>query len=389
MGSAEAETAATTPAVLRTWRVAVMTVFFVNGALTASWAPYIPRIKGELGLSARSLGFVLLAMAFGAVAAMPAAGVMVERLGARATLAGAVALGYVALPFVLLAPGARSLALVLVLLGAATGVTDVAMNANGAAVEHRYGRPILSSLHALWSIGAFAAAGLTAVMIAAGVPATIHLIVASLALGTLGLAACARLMPAAERVGERPHARSLPSRRVLGLTLVALSSFLAEGAINDWGALYLRGSLGESATVGAAGYAVFVGSMALMRLSGDRLTARVGRARIVRAGAALAGGALGLALLVGHPWAAFAAFACLGFGLANIFPLVVSAASRAPAPGLAIATVSTGGYAGVLIGPPAIGFAADATSLPIALGLIVALCALMTALGGLVRAGSA
>ena len=106
MGSADRQAAATTPAELRTARVAVMTVFFVNGALTASWAPYIPRIKGDLELSARSLGFVLLAMAFGAVAAMPAAGLMVERFGARATLAGAVALGYVALPFVLLAPSA-------------------------------------------------------------------------------------------------------------------------------------------------------------------------------------------------------------------------------------------------------------------------------------------
>ena len=128
-----------------------------NGALNASWAPYIPHIKSDLELSARGLGFVLLAMAFGAVASMPAAGFMVERFGARSTLAGAVALGYVALPFVLLAPTPLALAGVLVALGASTGVTDVAMNANGAAVEHRYGRPILSSLHAFWSIGAFAA----------------------------------------------------------------------------------------------------------------------------------------------------------------------------------------------------------------------------------------
>jgi MFS family permease len=385
VGSADGQAGAISPAELRSARLAVSAVFFVNGALTASWAPYIPRIKSDLELSARSLGFVLLALAFGAVAAMPGAGLMVERFGTRATLTGAVALGYVALPFVLLAPSAPSLAAVLVVLGAATGVTDVAMNANGAAVEHRYGRPILSSLHALWSIGAFTAAGVTALMTATGVPAEAHLIVASVVLGATGLVACSRLMPAAERAGDRPRGRSRPSRRVLGLTLVALASFLAEGAMNDWSALYLRDSLGESATIGAAGYAVFVGSMALMRLSGDRLTARLGRVPIVRAGAALAGGALAFALLAGHPLAAFAAFACLGIGLANVFPLVVSAASRTTSPSLAIATVSTGGYAGVLIGPPLIGFAADATSLPVALGLIVALCGLMAALAGLVR----
>jgi len=167
--------------------------------------------------------------------------------------------------------------------------------------------------------------------------------------------------------------------------VIALSAFLAEGAINDWGALYLRTSEGESATVAAAGYAVFVGSMALMRLTGDRLTAHAGRTRIVRVGTALGGGALALALLVEQPAATFIAFACLGIGLANVFPLVVSAASRSPAPGVAIATVTTGGYAGILIGPPMIGFLADASSLPAALGVIVALCALMASLAGLVR----
>ena len=125
--------------------------------------------------------------------------------------------------------------------------------------------------------------------------------------------------------------------------------------------------------------------MAVMRLTGDRLTAHVGRVRIVRTGSAVSGIALALALLAEHPAAAFIAFACLGIGLANVFPLVVSAASRSPAPAVAIATITTGGYAGHLIGPPAIGFLADASSLPAALGLIVALCALMAALGGLVR----
>jgi MFS family permease len=195
-------------------------------------------------------------------------------------------------------------------------------------------------------------------------------------------------MPAAEHGEEHASLRrSRPTRRVLGLTLIALASFLAEGAINDWGALYLRNSLGTSATIGAAGYAVFVGSMALMRLTGDHLTARAGRVRMMRTGAALGGAALALALIVEHPAAAFLAFACLGAGVANVFPLVVSAASRSrsPGPGIAIATVSTGGYAGVLIGPPAIGFLADATSLPVALVLIVGLCGVIAGLSGLVR----
>jgi MFS family permease len=387
VGSGDGQAAVTVPRELRAARVAVTTVFFANGALNSSWAPYIPHIKSDLELSARGLGVVLLAMAFGAVASMPVAGMLVERFGARPTLAGAVALGYAALPFVLLAPTPLALAGVLVALGASTGVTDVAMNANGAAVEHRYGRPILSSLHAFWSIGAFAGAGVAALMTATGVPAELHLVVVSTVLGSVGLFACSRLMPATRHPAEPAAAgrRTRPSRRIVGLTVIALSAFLAEGAINDWGALYVRTSLGESATAGAAGYAIFVGSMAVMRLTGDRLTAHAGRTRMVRTGTALGGGAFAIALLVEEPTAAFIAFACLGAGLANVFPLVVSAASRSPAPGVSIATVTTGGYTGVLVGPPMIGFLADASSLPAALSVVVALCALMAGLAGLVR----
>ena len=382
--------AVTTSGELRRARAAVTAVFFVNGALIASWAPYIPRIKHDLGLSARDLGLVLLAMAFGAVACMPAAGLMVERFGTRATLAVVIAISYVALPFTLLAPDALALAGVLCVLGAATGVTDIAMNANGAAVEQRYGRPILSSLHGLWSIGGFVAAGTTALVIALGIPAELHLVCASLVLGGLGLAACTQLMPTVRRTAGPRAPRVRPSRRLLGLALISLAAFLAEGAISDWGPLYLRSSLGQSATVGAAGYAIFVGSMAAMRLTGDRLTARFGRVPIVRTGGALAAIALASALLLARPEATFIAFVCVGLGLANVFPLVVSAAgrSRSPAPALAIATVSMGGYAGVLIGPPAIGFLAEAASLPVALGLVVALCALVAALAGLVGGSS-
>ena len=387
MGSVDRPAAVTTPRDLRQARLAVTAVFFVNGALVASWAPYIPRIKSDLGLSTSSLGVVLLAMAVGAVAVMPTAGVMVERYGARAVLAVAVGISYITLPFTLLAPSALALAGVLAVMGAASGVTDVAMNANGAAVEHRYGRPILSGLHGLWSVGGFVAAGTTALVTALGVPAELHLVVAAVVFGLLGLAACTRLMDAAERAGDRPAGRSRPSRLVLGLALISLAAFLAEGAINDWGPLYLRTSLDESATVAAAGYAVFVGSMAIMRLTGDRLTARAGRVPVVRFGALLAGLALAVALLVQQPAATFIAFALTGLGLANIFPLVVSAAGRTRSPALAIATVSTGGYTGVVIGPPLIGFAADLFSLPIALGLVVGLCALVAALAGLVHGG--
>jgi MFS family permease len=371
-------------------RRAIATIFLVDGAVVGTWAARVPALQDRAGVSTATLGLALAGLAAGALVAMPISGWRAARDGSRRTTLVCVAAIVIALPIPSLATSAAGLILGAVALGAANGAIDVAMNAHGVEVERRLGRPILSSLHAFWSIGAFAGAGVTALMTATGVPAELHLVAASALLGAIGLFACSRLMPSAEHPAEGSAGRrTRPSRRVLGLTLIALSAFLAEGAINDWGALYLRTSLGESATIGAAGYAVFVGSMALMRLTGDRLIAHAGRTPIVRVGTALGGGALALALLAEHPAAAFAAFACLGIGLANVFPLVVSAASRSPAPGVAIATVTTGGYAGVLIGPPAIGFLADASSLPASLGVVVALCALMVALAGLVRTGPA
>ena len=211
----------------------------------------------------------------------------------RASWRSAVGVSYIALPFTLLAPSALALAGVLAVMGAASGVTDVAMNANGAAVEHRYGAadPLVAARalerRRIRRRGHHRArdrarrAGRAAPRRGGG-----------------------RLRPARPRGLHAAHARgratpaiapprrSRPTRLVLGLALISLAAFLAEGAINDWGPLYLRTSLDESATVAAAGYAVFVGSMAIMRLTGDRLTSRAGRVPVVRFGALLAGIAL-------------------------------------------------------------------------------------------------
>jgi fucose permease len=161
---------------------------------------------------------------------------------------------------------------------------------------------------------------------------------------------------------------------------------VAEGAMADWSAVYLRDALGADAGLAAAGYAAFSLTMAAGRFAGDALRARVSAARLVRLGGGTAALGLGAALLVGHPSAALIGFGCVGLGLSNVVPVLFSAAGRAPGvpTGTAIAAVASAGYAGFLAGPPVIGFVAQATTLTAGLGLVV-LCLAAVAVG----AGSA
>jgi MFS family permease len=171
------------------------------------------------------------------------------------------------------------------------------------------------------------------------------------------------------------------SEVVLGLALLAIAcvAFMAEGAMGDWSAIYIRMDLGAAPATAVYGFAAFSLTMAIGRLTGDRLVARFGAAGIVIAGALIGALSLGAALLAGHPAAAVLGFAGMGLGLANIAPIVFSAAGRLPqlAPGIGIAAVSTAGYRGFLAGPPLIGLVAEASGLPVALGLVAATVGLM------------
>ena len=180
----------------------------------------------------------------------------------------------------------------------------------------------------------------------------------------------------------------LPRGRLAVLGGIALAAFMAEGAIGDWSAIYLRMELGTSPANAAYGFAAFSLTMALGRLSGDRLVARFSPAAILAAGAVLGSVALAAALLVAHPAAAVLGFAAIGLALANVAPIVFSAAGRLPdiAPGTGIAAVSTAGYGGFLAGPPLIGLVAEIGGLPLGVGVVAVAVALMLAGAGALRA---
>jgi MFS family permease len=360
-------------------RRAVSLIFLFNGAVIASWLPHIPDLKSRLLLDDGGLGLLLLAMAAGAILALPVAGWLVATLGSRVVTSASAAALSAAVILPVLTPSVTSSAAALALLGACNGTLDVAMNAHGVLVETVYRRPIMSSFHALFSLGGLVGAGAASLALAAGLSAPTHIVmVAVLSLIAVRVAARQLLPTPPARTSSAP-AFAVPPGALLGLGLLTFCALLAEGAVGDWSAVYLRESLGTMASTAAMGFAVFSLAMALGRFAGDRLARRMGPVRLLRLSASLATGGLALSLISRQPAIALLGFAVVGLGVANLIPILFSAAGRThgvPA-GTAIAAVATTGYFGFLAGPPLIGLAADAVGLPAALGIVCAACAVI------------
>jgi MFS family permease len=359
-------------------RWAVAAVFFVNGAMIGSWAAHIPLVKERLDIGHAALGVALLGMAVGAMIAMPLSGPAIARLGSARVTRVSTILFCATLPLPVLAPDLVLLTAALLVFGAGNGVMDVAMNAHGVAVERRLARPVMSSYHGMFSLGGLAGAGFAALLLSVMSPATHALL---LAVAGLGMAAFAlpHLLPADVDVRSEGPAFALPGKASLALGALTFLAMTAEGAVLDWSALLLESDRGVSPEFAAIGFAAFSATMAAGRFTGDWMRARFGAVALVRASAFVAAAGLALAISTPLPGLAVAGFAVVGFGMANLVPVLYGAAGALPgeSTGRAIAAVATMGYTGFLSGPPLIGFAAQATSLPLALGLIVLACLLI------------
>ncbi|MEX2210681.1 MAG: MFS transporter [Gaiellaceae bacterium] len=367
---------------MRAARAAVTVVFVVHGAVFGTWAARIPAVRADLSLTDGQLGLALLSLALGSFGGLPLAAWTTGRQGSRATARIAIILFAALLPLAALAPGRASLAAALFCFGVAGAAADVAMNAHGLAVEGRYPRAIFSSLHAGWSFGGLAGAAVAGVVARAGVGVDAHFAVAAAVLAVAGVAASARLLPAEVDRPDEPAPLRLPPRRLLPLAALAFCVLFGEAAAHDWSAVYVAGPLGGSEGVAAFTFAAFATTMTAFRLAGDRLTARLGAVTMTRAGGLLAAGGVALPLVVREPAAAVAGFALVGVGLAGIVPILFRTAGSLPGipPGHGLAALTTVGYGAFVVGPPAVGFLADAIGLGGALWLVVALLATTPAL---------
>jgi predicted MFS family arabinose efflux permease len=369
-------------------RLAVLGVFFANGVVIGTWVVRIPAVQQRLGLGEGLLGVALLGVAVGALAAMPLVGALVSRFGSRRIVGATALLLVLALVLPALAANLFLLVPALMLLGAANGGLDVAMNAQAVAVERGYGRPIMSSFHAAWSFGGLAGAALGGLLASRGVGPLPHFSALAFLAAIAFVGAYGALLPShADASEEGAPAFARPTRALLGLGIISFCVLLGEGAMGDWSAVYLDNTLRTGPGFAAAGYAAFSVSMAFGRLFGDGFTERLGPARLVRSCGALAAIGLGTALAAGQPLVALAGFACAGAGFSIVFPTALSAAGRTEgmAAGPALAAVSTTAYTGFLVGPPIIGFLAELTGLGYALYLVVALSFAIVIFAGAVR----
>ncbi|MEU7027283.1 MFS transporter [Streptomyces sp. NPDC014779] len=369
-----AETVFTTER-LRRARYAVAAVFCVHGAVTGSFATRIPWIQEHAHVSAGQLGLALAFPALGASLAMPLAGAISHRFGARTALRGLLALWTLSLTLPSLAPNVYGLCAALFVYGATAGMSDVAMNALGVETENRLGRSIMSGLHGMWSLGALLGSAAGTVAAHLGGDARLHHLVAALVLTGIGLAACQGVLDLHSAPEEEAPPRfALPPRSALVIGAIGFCGVFAEGASLDWSAVYLKEELGSSAGLAAASTTAFALTMAVARLVGDRVVDRFGAVRTVRVGGCAA--TLGGLLVVTAPHAALAlaGFGLIGLGVAVVVPLAFAAAGRSgPNPSQAIAGVATITYTSGLIAPSAIGGIADATSLVLSFGLVTLL----------------
>ncbi|MEU5322451.1 MFS transporter [Streptomyces sp. NPDC021056] len=370
-------------------RYAVAAVFAVHGAVTGSFATRVPWIQDHSSVSAGQLGLALAFPALGASVAMPLAGSISHRFGARNALRGLISLWTLALVLPALSPNLLTLCLSLFVYGATAGMADVAMNALGVEVENRLHRSIMSGLHGMWSAGALVGSAAGTLAAHLGSDARLHHALAAAVLTFLGLLACRWVLDLQPTEDEEPPPRfALPPKSALLIGAVGFCAVFAEGASLDWSAVYLRDQLETSAGLAAACTTGFTFTMAVARLAGDRIVDRYGSVRTVRTSGVLA--VLGGLLIVvaNHPAVAMAGFALMGLGIAVVVPLCFAAAGRSGSnPSLAIAGVATITYTSGLIAPSAIGTIAQATSLLVSFVLVTVLASGLVAFAGVLRAG--
>jgi predicted MFS family arabinose efflux permease len=363
-------------------RLAVSAVFAIHGAVAGSFATRIPWIAQHLHTDPGALGLALIGPAVGSILTMPLAARLVHRYRGRPLTRILLLAWCGSLALVALAPNVAVLFLVLLGFGATAGMADVAMNAQGVVVEERCGRSIMSGLHGAWSVGGLAGSAVGALAAHRGVDARVHLAVVALVLMGLGWCAGWALLDTRDRgsgaPAERPPLFALPSRAVQLIGLVGFCAVFAEGASGDWSAVYLTTVAGADPGLAALAYTGFALAMAAGRLAGDPVVRRLGPVACVRYGG-LTAGLGGVLVIVGRsPAPAVVGFALLGIGVAVVVPLVFAAAGRAGGnPGHAIAAVATIAYGSGLAAPGIIGGIAHAFSLPVAFGVVTALCLAM------------
>jgi len=368
------------------WAVAAM--FAAAGFVMGAWAPQIPLLLPRHQITEFTLGILILVLGLGAVGAMLFTGHLIARFGSVTVLRAFALSSSIALPIVVFAPSLALLVPAMAILGALIGCMDVAMNANAVEVERRLGRAIMSSSHGFWSLGGFVGGFAGAWIISHwGAEVQAVLVAAGTAVLVLAVMPFLRGEAPAPVISPMPGEKTVLLPRDLGLWLLgalALFSMVPEGAVLDWAALYLQKDMGSDVFRSGLGFAFFAGAMAMMRFAGDSVRNRFGAVVTLRVSGLLAAAGMMLAAVAPNDTLAIAAFFITGLGVANMVPIMFSAAGNYPgvASGNAIAAVTMVGYAGILVAPASIGFVAEAIGFRVTYAVLSLLLIVVALLAG-------
>lgn len=366
-------------------RLATAAIFLVNGILSGNWIARIPSIKERLVATPAQLGLALFGMPVGLLIGALSAAWLVSKFGDRKVVCLSAVLYCFFLPFLGLVPSTIFLFFLFVLMGMSAGILDVSMNIQAAAVEKKYDKPIMSSFHGVFSAGGLFGALIGGSVASQGIGVTEHLFFVGLGLSLLSMLVYPYFLPKVQ--GEKSPFFVKPNKSLLALGIIAFCVLMGEGAIGDWSGVYLRETLRTDIGFAALGYGIFSFLMAIGRFAGDSLTEKIGRTRITYSSGIIAGIGILLAIMTGNQFVALVGFGLVGIGFATIFPNLITAASQNTSmqQSYAIASVTTFGYVGFLMGPPVIGLLAEYLTLRGSLGILALLCLLIVILAKSVK----
>ena len=370
------------------WAVAAM--FFVNGFIMGAWAPQIPLLLPRHHITEAVLGLLILGLGAGAVSAMLFAGKLIAALGSRRMVILFATLATPLLPLVVMAPTLWLVAPAMVLMGALVGSMDVSMNANAVEVERQLGRAVMSSSHGFWSLGGFAGGAVGGLALArfGAVEQAVGVAVISFAIVQI---AARFLITETVAIAHAERAKTAVFPRVPALYIVgamALFAMIPEGAVLDWAALYVSKELGAGLAVSGLAYALNAGAMAGMRFLGDGVRNRYGAVATLQVSGLVGAAGILIAAVAPGPVVAIAGFAVTGLGVANMVPILFSAAGNHPgmSAGAGLATVTMIGYCGILIAPSAIGFVAEHNGFRVTYGVLALLLLVVAGMAGRAKA---
>lgn len=349
----------------RKYRIATSIFFFIAGLTFSTWASRIPAIQAKLELSDAGLGAVLFALPAGLMTSLPVSGWLVSRFGSRPM----VIVGSVFYPLILLLLASSTSVLQLVLslfsFGIMGNLINIAMNTQAVGVETLYGRSVMASFHGLWSLAGFTGAVVGTFFVSRGLPPIIHFSIVSGVCVLLVILSYKFTLP--HDIGHRQRQKAFvkPDKKILLLGMIAFCCLVNEGAMSDWSGVYFKNIVKAPASLITLGYVAFTSTMAFGRFVGDSLVTKFGIKRMLQISGSVITSGLLLAVIFPYLPTATAGFFLVGFGVSSVVPIVYGLAGKSTtmSAGAALAAVSTIGFLGFLIGPPLIGFIAQAISL--------------------------